>query len=192
MLPDLILALAMFIWSSSIVCQAACGGSPLALYEECGEFEVLSPFASPNCSSCQACIDEGNICIKDNDRSSRWLPMDWDFLPEFGTLCIKAGSRVEFIDNSGGIYLGNLQIQRKACLDRNGWVYARYPLHNDLDMECDRDCFVTTCFDVKSDICETDDNCWNYLILVGDGNGRHFAVCSPKLEAAMKIVPRTE
>ena len=192
MLPDLILALAMFIWSSSIVCQAVCDGSPLALYEECGEFEVLSPFASPNCSSCQACIDEGNICIKDNDRSSRWLPMDWDFLPEFGTLCIKAGSRVEYVDNSGGISLGNLQIGKKACLERDGWVFGQHPLHNNLDEECDRDCFVTTCFDVKSDICETDDNCWNYLILEGDGNGRYFAACSPKLEDVMKIVPRTE
>ena len=190
MLPDLIVALAMFIWSSSIVCQAGCGGSPLALYEECGEFEVLSPFASPNCSSCQACLDEGNICIKDNDRRSRWLPMDWDFLPEFGTLCIKAGSRVEYLDASGIGY--PLWKERKLCLERDGWIYGQHPLHNGLDEECDRDCFVTMCVDVKSDICETDDNCWNYLILEGDGNGRYFAACSPKLEDVMKIVPRTE
>ena len=104
MLPYLILTLTMFVMSSSVVYRASshqssglrasgCGGDPLALYEECGQFEVLSPFASPNCSSCQGCIDEGNICIKDNNRRSRWPSMAWKFLPEFGTLCIKAGLR---------------------------------------------------------------------------------------------------
>ena len=115
--------------------------------------------------------------------------MDWDFLPEFGTLCIKAGSRVEYLDASGIGY--PLWKERKLCLERDGWIYGQHPLHNGLDEECDRDCFVTMCVDVKSDICETDDNCWNYLLLEGDGNGRHFGVCSPKLEAAMKIVPHT-